>query len=183
MHGYGGIYRYYMLAIKVRNDTNAGTGCHIAQPGWSWRPCWLVMPILWIATNISFPTHVEKTIHEIEIYIGILIGAVTFSGSIIAFGKLSGKIGGSPLLLPARHWLNLGLLIADCLVWQRICLHCSRSRRWRGSFEPLVIMTIIALAYSVYIWSWPLVVLICRSWSRCLNSYSGWAASATGFML
>jgi NAD(P) transhydrogenase subunit beta len=53
-----------------------------------------------------------KSIHEIEIYIGILIGAVTFSGSIIAFGKLSGKIGGSPMLLPGRHWLNLaGLLI------------------------------------------------------------------------
>ena len=53
-----------------------------------------------------------KAIHEMEIYVGILIGAVTFSGSVIAFGKLSGKIGGKPLLLPARHWLNLaGLLI------------------------------------------------------------------------
>src|ERR1700751_4580440 len=60
----------------------------------------------------SHLTEAEKTIHEIEIYIGILIGAVTFSGSIIAFGKLSGKIGGKPMLLPARHWLNLaGLLI------------------------------------------------------------------------
>src|SRR4051812_4688702 len=57
----------------------------------------------------------EKTIHELEIYVGILIGAVTFSGSLIAFGKLNGKIGGSPLLLPARHWLNLiGLLI---VIW------------------------------------------------------------------
>ena len=54
---------------------------------------------------------VEKTIHDIEIYIGILIGAVTFSGSVIAFGKLSGKISGSALLLPARHWLNLILLL------------------------------------------------------------------------
>jgi NAD(P) transhydrogenase subunit beta len=55
---------------------------------------------------------VEKTIHEVEIYLGILIGAVTFSGSVIAFGKLSGKISGNPLLLPARHWINLaGLLI------------------------------------------------------------------------
>jgi H+-translocating NAD(P) transhydrogenase subunit beta len=49
----------------------------------------------------------REVIHEMEIYIGILIGAVTFSGSVIAFGKLSGKIGGKPLLLPGRHWLNL----------------------------------------------------------------------------
>ncbi len=56
-----------------------------------------------------------KSIHEMEIYVGILIGAVTFSGSIIAFGKLSGRIGGNPLLLPARHWLNLaGLLV---VIW------------------------------------------------------------------
>src|SRR3974390_3111964 len=57
-------------------------------------------------------TGAAKSIHEMEIYIGILIGAVTFSGSVIAFGKLSGKIGGSPVLLPGRHWLNLaGLLV------------------------------------------------------------------------
>src|SRR5512141_1758899 len=54
----------------------------------------------------------ERTIHEAEIYIGVLIGAVTFSGSVIAFGKLSAKIGGKPLLLPGRHWINLaGLLV------------------------------------------------------------------------
>src|SRR5690606_29220276 len=52
---------------------------------------------------------VDKTIHDVETYLGILIGAVTFSGSVIAFGKLSGKIGGEPLILPARHWLNLDL--------------------------------------------------------------------------
>ena len=57
----------------------------------------------------------EKTIHEVEIYIGILIGAVTFSGSIIAFGKLSGKITGKPVLLPGRHFMNLaGLLV---VIW------------------------------------------------------------------
>ena len=52
-------------------------------------------------------TPAEKAIHEVEIYLGVLIGAVTFSGSVIAFGKLSAQIGGKPLLLPARHWLNL----------------------------------------------------------------------------
>ncbi len=68
----------------------------------------------YVDTSVQF-TGAEKSIHEMEIYIGILIGAVTFSGSIIAFGKLSGKIGGKPLLLPARHWINLaGLLI---VIW------------------------------------------------------------------
>ena len=57
----------------------------------------------------------ERTIHQAEIYIGVLIGAVTFSGSVIAFGKLSAKISGKPLLLPGRHWLNLaGLLV---VIW------------------------------------------------------------------
>src|SRR3982750_4912812 len=57
----------------------------------------------------------EKTIHELEIYVGVLIGAVTFSGSLIAFGKLSAKISGKPMLLPGRHWINLiGLLV---VIW------------------------------------------------------------------
>ncbi|MCK5356645.1 MAG: NAD(P)(+) transhydrogenase (Re/Si-specific) subunit beta, partial [Methyloprofundus sp.] len=67
----------------------------------------------------SVLTGVEKNIHEVEIYIGIFIGAVTFSGSVIAFGKLSGRISGNPVLLPARHWLNLGLLITS--IW--LCIH------------------------------------------------------------
>ena len=57
----------------------------------------------------------EKIIHEVEIYVGILIGAVTFSGSLVAFGKLNGKIGGKPLLLPGRHWLNLLALLV--VIW------------------------------------------------------------------
>jgi len=65
---------------------------------------------------ISHFAGVELTIHDIETYLGILIGAVTFSGSVIAFGKLSGKIGGNPLLVPGRHWFNLGLLIATIYV-------------------------------------------------------------------
>src|SRR6476660_1396163 len=53
----------------------------------------------------------EQTVHRLEIYIGVLIGAVTFSGSLIAFGKLSARISGKPMLLPGRHWINLVLLV------------------------------------------------------------------------
>src|SRR5512144_47857 len=57
-------------------------------------------------------TPAERVIHEIEMYLGVLIGAVTFSGSVIAFGKLSARISGKPVLLPGRHWINLaGLLV------------------------------------------------------------------------
>ena len=60
----------------------------------------------------------EKAVHEMEIYLGILIGAVTFSGSVIAFGKLSAKISGKPLLIPGRHWINLlGLLVVLWAGW------------------------------------------------------------------
>ena len=69
----------------------------------------------YVDTSTVFATGAEKTIHEVEIYLGILIGAVTFSGSVIAFGKLSGKIGGKPMLLPARHWLNLAGLLG--VIW------------------------------------------------------------------
>lgn len=120
----------------------------------------------------------EKIIHEVEIYVGILIGAVTFSGSVIAFGKLSGKIGGSPLLLPARHWLNLGLLLVT--IWLgNMFLHQAENG---GGIIPLLLMTLIALAFGVHMVmaiggaDMPVVVSM-------LNSYSGWAASATGFML
>ena len=121
---------------------------------------------------------VEKTIHDIEIYIGILIGAVTFSGSVIAFGKLSGRIGGKPLTLPARHWLNLGLLIAS--IWFGIQF-VGQSAAGTG-MTPLIIMTVIALLFGIHMVmaiggaDMPVVVSM-------LNSYSGWAASATGFML
>ncbi len=120
----------------------------------------------------------EKVIHEIEIYIGILIGAVTFSGSVIAFGKLSGKIGGSPMLIPGRHWFNLGLLILT--IWLgSVFIH--QAETGGGTF-PLILMTIIALAFGIHMVmaiggaDMPVVVSM-------LNSYSGWAASATGFML
>ncbi|GAB4365651.1 MAG: Re/Si-specific NAD(P)(+) transhydrogenase subunit beta [Methylohalobius sp. ZOD2] len=119
-----------------------------------------------------------KTIHELEIYLGVLIGAVTFTGSVIAFGKLCGRISGKPVLLPARHWLNLALLVAAVLLG-----------KWFLGLEsvgvgmiPLILMTAIAFAFGVHMVmaiggaDMPVVVSM-------LNSYSGWAASATGFML
>jgi NAD(P) transhydrogenase subunit beta len=121
---------------------------------------------------------VEKTIHETEIYIGILIGAITFSGSVIAFGKLSGKIDGKPVLLPARHWLNLGLLIAVIFLGRMFLQQAETG----GGTLPLLLMTAIALAFGVHMVmaiggaDMPVVVSM-------LNSYSGWAAAATGFML
>ena len=121
---------------------------------------------------------VELTIHDIETYLGILIGAITFSGSLIAFGKLSGKIGGNPTLLPARHWLNLGLLLASVYLCS---MFVDQSAAGSG-LNPLLIMTGIALLFGIHMVvaiggaDMPVVVSM-------LNSYSGWAASATGFML
>ena len=121
---------------------------------------------------------VEGTIHDIETYLGILIGAVTFSGSIIAFGKLSGRIGGKPLTLPARHWLNLVLLLAT--IWLGV-VFVSESAAGQG-LTPLLIMSAIALVFGIHMVmaiggaDMPVVISM-------LNSYSGWAASATGFML
>jgi H+-translocating NAD(P) transhydrogenase subunit beta len=120
----------------------------------------------------------EATIHHIEIYVGVLIGAVTLSGSVIAFGKLSGRIGGKPLLLPARHWLNLAGLVA-VLVFGYMFM---RAPSMGYGMMPLIAMTIIALLFGVHMVmaiggaDMPVVVSM-------LNSYSGWAAAATGFML
>uniref|UniRef100_UPI0040488CEB NAD(P)(+) transhydrogenase (Re/Si-specific) subunit beta n=1 Tax=Limnohabitans sp. TaxID=1907725 RepID=UPI0040488CEB len=120
----------------------------------------------------------EKVIHEVEIYIGILIGAVTFSGSLIAFGKLNGKIGGKPLLLPARHWLNLLALLL--VIW--FGAGFVQADSVSAGMTPLVIMTVIALLFGIHMVmaiggaDMPVVVSM-------LNSYSGWAAAATGFML
>ena len=121
---------------------------------------------------------IEKTIHEVEIYIGIFIGAVTFSGSIIAFGKLCGKIGGKPVLIPFRHWLNLGLFVATFWLGSEFL---SATETGGGTFA-LILMTLLALAFGVHMVmaiggaDMPVVVSM-------LNSYSGWAAAATGFML
>jgi len=121
---------------------------------------------------------VEKTIHDIETYLGILIGAVTFSGSVIAFGKLSARISGSPLMLPARHWLNLLLLLGSIWYGHEFVVQSAAG----GGLVPLIIMTVLALLFGIHMVmaiggaDMPVVISM-------LNSYSGWAASATGFML
>src|SRR5690349_23812603 len=99
----------------------------------------------YVDTSESY-TGVEKTIHEVEIYIGILIGAVTFSGSVIAFGKLSGKIGGKPMLLPARHWLNLAGLLA--VLWFGREFVAAPSIQ--AGMTPLMVMTVIALLFGIH---------------------------------
>ena len=120
----------------------------------------------------------EKLIHEVEIYVGILIGAITFSGSLIAFGKLNGKIGGKPLLLPGRHWLNLVALLV--VIW--FGREFIRAETVQQGMLPLIVMTVIALLFGIHMVmaiggaDMPVVVSM-------LNSYSGWAAAATGFML
>jgi NAD(P) transhydrogenase subunit beta len=123
-------------------------------------------------------TPTEKVIHEVETYLGILIGAVTFSGSVIAFGKLSGKVTGKPLALPGRHWLNLGmLLLAIWFGWMFL-----EQAETGGGLLPLLLMTAVALVFGIHMVmaiggaDMPVVVSM-------LNSYSGWAAAATGFML
>jgi len=123
-------------------------------------------------------TGVEQTIHNVEIYLGILIGAMTFSGSVTAYLKLSAAISGAPLMLPARHWLNLALLLAA--LWYLVAFIGAAADG--AGLNELVVMTVLALLFGVHMVmaiggaDMPVVVSM-------LNSYSGWAAAATGFML
>jgi NAD(P) transhydrogenase subunit beta len=121
---------------------------------------------------------VEKSIHEIEIYIGVGIGALTFTGSIMAYGKLSGIIGGQPMMLPARHWLNLAILIAVIVIGVKFV----GAEDHHQATLLLLAMTALALVFGIHMVAaiggadMPVVISM-------LNSYSGWAAAATGFML
>jgi NAD(P) transhydrogenase subunit beta len=141
----------------------------------------LAAVLVGFATYVDPSAHfegVEKTIHNVEIYLGVLIGAVTFTGSVIAFGKLKGIITSKPLMLPARHFINLagGL---GC-IWMGSWF--IEAGTVGGGLFPLIIMTIIALAFGIHMVmaiggaDMPVVISM-------LNSYSGWAAAATGFML
>lgn len=120
-------------------------------------------------------TGVEATIHELEIYIGIFIGAVTFAGSVVAFGKLNGSFGSKPLMLPARHLINITLLVASVVLGVQFM-------GTANGLQPLLIMTGLAcvlgflLVMGIGGADMPVVISM-------LNSYSGWAAAAAGFML
>ena len=125
-------------------------------------------------TAHHFATPVEEVIHEVEIFIGIFIGAITFTGSIIAFGKLAGTIGGKALILPGRHVWNLLMVVASLVL---LVMYMQGAGSWT-----LYAMTAIAFVLGAHLVmaiggaDMPVVVSM-------LNSYSGWAAAATGFLL
>ena len=116
----------------------------------------------------------EKIIHEVEIFLGVFIGAVTTTGSVVAFGKLAGIVDGKPLTLPGRNILNLVAVLA--CVWLG-GMYLNHAGPWT-----LYLMTAIALVFGAHLVlaiggaDMPVVVSM-------LNSYSGWAAAATGFLL
>ncbi|TRX55654.1 Re/Si-specific NAD(P)(+) transhydrogenase subunit beta [Thalassomonas sp. M1454] len=116
-----------------------------------------------------------KTIHNVEVFLGVFIGAVTFTGSVVAFAKLRGIINTSALMLPHRHKLNL----IACLVSAYLMVNFVNTG---GDLLPLIVMTIIAFAFGWHLVAsiggadMPVVVSM-------LNSYSGWAAASAGFML
>jgi proton-translocating NAD(P)+ transhydrogenase subunit beta len=130
------------------------------------------------AENAATFSGAGQSIHDVEIYLGVFIGAVTFTGSIVAFLKLQGVVGGKPLILPMRHLLNIVGVLA-CVALGYLFLTAPEASQGVG---PLLTMTAIAALIGVHLVmaiggaDMPVVVSM-------LNSYSGWAAAATGFML
>jgi NAD(P) transhydrogenase subunit beta len=125
-------------------------------------------------TAHGFPSHAEEVIHQVEVFLGVFIGAITFTGSIIAYGKLAGSIDGKALILPGRHLWNI-LMVAASLAL--LVLYMQGAGSWT-----LYLMTVIAFVVGAHLVmaiggaDMPVVVSM-------LNSYSGWAAAATGFLL
>ncbi|MFM2586814.1 Re/Si-specific NAD(P)(+) transhydrogenase subunit beta [Vibrio sp. TBV020] len=119
--------------------------------------------------------HAAHVIHLVEVFLGVFIGAVTFTGSVVAFGKLRGVISSSPLNLPHKHKLNLAAIVVSTL----LMIYFVKAD---GSMFALIVMTLIAFAFGYHLVAsiggadMPVVVSM-------LNSYSGWAAAAAGFML
>jgi len=122
-------------------------------------------------------TGAEAIIHQVEVFVGVFIGAITFTGSLIAYAKLKGTISGKPLILPARHALNIAMVLGCIFLGTRFV-----GVPDHAAVQPLYIMTAIAAVIGIHMVmaiggaDMPVVVSM-------LNSYSGWAAAAAGFML
>ncbi len=123
--------------------------------------------------------HTEHLIHLVEVFLGVFIGAVTFTGSIVAFAKLRGLISSSALNLPHKHKLNLAAILASVFL---MFTFVQAEMHSFDAYTALIIMTFIAFAFGYHLVAsiggadMPVVVSM-------LNSYSGWAAAAAGFML
>jgi NAD(P) transhydrogenase subunit beta len=122
-------------------------------------------------------THGEEIVHEIEIFIGVFIGAITFTGSVIAFGKLRGSISGKPLIIPARHLANLLMVVATVVLGAMyVPAESSQGLVYLGIMTAIASVVGIHMVMAIGGADMPVVVSM-------LNSYSGWAAAAAGFML
>ncbi|HEY6728396.1 MAG TPA: Re/Si-specific NAD(P)(+) transhydrogenase subunit beta [Polyangiaceae bacterium] len=128
-------------------------------------------------------TGTEAVIHQVEVFVGVFIGAITFTGSLIAYAKLKGSISGKPLMLPARHAINMGMVLGCIYLGTRfVGVPDPTAVAAHTAVQPLIIMTAIAGVIGVHMVmaiggaDMPVVVSM-------LNSYSGWAAAAAGFML
>ena len=119
----------------------------------------------------------NKLIHEIEILLGVFIGGVTFTGSVVAFGKLRGSLSGKPLLLPARHLINLGMLGLSIWLGSQF-LEQGHDQAWISLLIVMGISFILGIHLILAIGGADMPVVVSM-----LNSYSGWAAAAAGFML
>ncbi|NBQ82768.1 MAG: NAD(P) transhydrogenase subunit beta, partial [Alphaproteobacteria bacterium] len=122
----------------------------------------------------DFASNAERIIHEVEIFLGVFIGAVTFTGSIIAYGKLAGSINGKALIIPGRNMWNIVIVVGSLVL---MVMYMNHAGSWT-----LYVMTALAFILGVHMVmaiggaDMPVVVSM-------LNSYSGWAAAATGFLL
>ena len=129
-----------------------------------------------MADTVAEPRFILSTVSRIEMALGAAIGAITFSGSVIAFAKLSGRMSGSPILLPGRHVLNIAILVAI------IALTAMFALAWPipGWIWPVILVLAFLVGFLLIIpiggADMPVVVSM-------LNSYSGWAAAAMGFTL
>ncbi len=141
------------------------------------------------AVLVGYNSYLERsgsasdTIHDVEVFVGVFIGAITFTGSIVANLKLSARMKSSPLVLPGRHLLNLGIIVASVvLLVVFVIVNDGLGAGERGALVFLVVMTILALLLGFHLVAaigggdMPVVVSM-------LNSYSGWAAAAAGFLL